>query len=112
MCDVYRHRPLFICLYARKRVFSYLCLFLFAADILYVYLQFPEKVGILACFYLFIFGTKFGIFACILSICLYIEDMKDQDRAFFENVVFTCITLLCAVISIIGLYNLIILIFY
>jgi len=31
--------------------------------------------------------------------------MKDQDRAFFENVVFTCLVVLSSIISIVGVYK-------
>jgi len=58
-----------------------------------------------ACFYLFIFGTKFDIFACISYIDDYSEHMKDQDRAFFENVVFICLLVLSGIISIFGVYK-------
>lgn len=54
----------------------------------------PWKSGRFSCSYLFLFGTKFGIFAWPIAIMNYYEGMKDQDRAFFENVVFSCLVLL------------------
>ena len=53
-----------------------------------------KKNGHFACYYLFLFGTKFDIFAWPIAIMYYYEGMKDQDRAFFENVVFACLVFL------------------
>lgn len=72
---------------------------------LFVYMLENGHLLISVCFYLLIFGTKFDIFACFSFIHYYSEHMRDQERGFFESVVFGCLFLFSGVISILGLYK-------